>query len=217
MVQSAGIKGMWRLPASLLVRALGGLFLLEFVWLAIAPASRTTWLLENLLVFALGLALFLGARRFRLSPASCAQVLLFLSVHEIGAHYTYSNVPLDQFSAWLTGSDLSTALGWERNHFDRLVHLLYGLLLYYPVREFYLRVVLVRGAWGYVLPLGFILSTSLLYELLEWGVAVLLGGDVALDYVGAQGDVWDAHKDMALAGLGALVSLLITLLASRLE
>jgi putative membrane protein len=190
---------------------LGGLFLVELVALGISPASRTTWVLENVLVVALGITLALSWRTFRLSRVSYTLLFVFLCVHEIGAHYTYSDVPYDEAWKSLTGTSLDAALGWERNHFDRLVHFLYGLLLAYPVREFYLRVVSVRGVWGYLLPLGFTMSTSMIYELLEWAAALIFGGDTAVEYLGTQGDVWDAHKDMALATLGATIAMLLTL------
>ncbi len=86
-----------------------------------------------------------------------------------------------------------------RNHFDRLVHFGYGLLLAYPIREMFLRIGNVRGFWGYFLPLDLTMSTSMLYELIEWGAAEFFGGELGAAYLGTQGDVWDAHKDMALA------------------
>lgn len=101
-------------------------------------------------------------------------------------------------------------MGWERNHFDRLVHFSYGLLLAYPIREIFLRVANVRGFWGYFLPLDVAMSTSMIFELFEWGAAVLFGGDLGMAYLGTQGDIWDAHKDMALASLGALIAMGIT-------
>jgi len=202
---------MSRLPLALTVRILGALFLIEFVVLGIAPVSRSAWVLENLIVVALAVVLALAWRNFRLSRVSYTLLFLFLCVHEVGAHYTYSQVPYDEAWQALTGSSLNASMGWERNHFDRFVHFLYGLLLAYPVREFYLRVVSVRGIWGFTMPLGFAMSTSMMYELLEWAAAEVFGGELAFDYVGAQGDVWDAQKDMAAASLGAVVAMAVTL------
>ena len=99
--------------------------------------------------------------------------------------------------------------GWERNNYDRVVHFAYGLLLAYPIREVFLRVANVRGFWGYFLPLDLTMSTSMLYELIEWGAALVVGGDLGQAYLGTQGDVWDAHKDMELASLGALITMCI--------
>jgi putative membrane protein len=83
-------------------------------------------------------------------------------------------------------------------------------MLAYPIREMFLRVVNVRGFWGYFLPLDLTMSTSMLFELAEWGVADVFGGDLGQAYLGSQGDVWDAHKDMGLASLGALIAMSIT-------
>ena len=101
-------------------------------------------------------------------------------------------------------------MGWERNHFDRLVHFSYGLLLAYPIRELYCRVANASGFWGYFFPLELTMAASMMFELFEWGAAVLFGGDLGIAYLGTQGDVWDAHKDMALASVGALVAMGIT-------
>jgi putative membrane protein len=98
------------------------------------------------------------------------------------------------------------------------VHFSYGLLLAYPIREIFLRVADVRGFWGYALPLDVTMSTSMLYELIEWGAAVWFGGDLGEAYLGTQGDVWDAQKDMAVASLGALIAMIATaIINSRLQ
>lgn len=182
------------------------------LWLALAirPVDRAAWLLENALVLALFCLLWAIRRQFRFSNASLLLILLFLSLHTLGSHYTYSEVPYNQWWQALTGRSLNSLFGWERNHYDRLVHFSYGLLLAYPIREFFLRIVEVRGFWAYFLPLDFTLSTSALYELIEWGAAMMFGGDLGMQYLGTQGDIWDAHKDMGLAALGALLAMLIT-------
>jgi putative membrane protein len=198
------------LPYSVLLSVLGGVLAAQVVWLGWRPVSRETWLLENLLVVVLVGVLARSYRRFPLSRLSYTMVFLFLTLHEVGAHYTYSLVPYD--AAWqrLAGWSLDAALGFERNHFDRVIHFAYGLLFFYPGREVFLRIVDVRGVWGYLLPLDVVMSTSMIYELIEWGAATSFGGDVGQAYLGTQGDVWDAHQDMALASLGAMVAMTIT-------
>ena len=180
------------------------------LWLALAvdPVDRADWALENALVFLFVPALAWSWRRFRLSRVSYACIALFLVLHAVGAHYTYSEVPYREWLAALTGGPADTA---SRNHFDRFVHFSYGLLLAYPARELFFRVAQARGFWSYVLPLDVVLATSALFELIEWGAASLFGGDLGAAYLGTQGDEWDAHKDMALAGLGALIAMLATL------
>lgn len=190
------------------------------LWLALAinPYSRADWLLENALVVGLFIALWAARRWFRFSDASLLLILLFLALHTVGSHYTYAKVPYDTWWHSLTGHTFNSLFGWERNHFDRLVHFCYGLLLAYPIREFFLRIVEVRGFWAYFLPLDVTLSTSALYELVEWAAATIFGGDLGMHYLGTQGDIWDAHKDMGLAALGALLAMLITaFLSARLK
>lgn len=177
------------------------LFVSESILLGIAPHDRAVWLLENALVVPFALALMASYRSFRLSLVSYFLIFIFLSLHEIGAHYTYAKVP---YRLWF---DLAPA-GVARNHFDRIVHFSYGLLLAYPIREVFLRIAQVRGFWGYFLPMDLTMSTSMLFELIEWGVAVQFGG-TGVDYLATQGDPWDAQKDMALASLGALVAMLV--------
>lgn len=187
------------------------------LWLALAikPVDRPAWLLENMLVAGLFILLWFIRRQFRFSNASLLLILLFLALHTLGAHYTYSEVPYDRWWQALTGHTLNSVFGWERNHYDRLVHFSYGLLLAYPIREFFLRIVEVRGFWAYFLPLDFTLSTSALYELIEWGAAEFFGGELGVAYLGTQGDIWDAQKDMALAGLGALIAMVLTAVFNR--
>jgi len=109
------------------------------------------------------------------------------------------------------GFNLNELMGWERNHFDRLVHFSFGLLLAYPVRELYCRIADSKGFWSYFFPLELTMAASMMFELFEWGAAEFFGGDLGVAYLGTQGDIWDAHKDMALASLGALLAMCITL------
>lgn len=183
---------------------------IEFVVLAIAPTDRKDWLLENVLVVLFVGALYGSYRKLMLSRISYLLIFLFLSLHLVGAHYTYAQVPYDRWFESLAGHTFNSLVGWERNNFDRVVHFCYGLLLAYPIREVFQRVVKLRGFWGYFFPLDITMSTSMLYELIEWGAAAAFGGDLGQAYLGTQGDVWDAHKDMAFASLGALIAMLIT-------
>jgi putative membrane protein len=186
-------------------------FLVFWAALAIHPLYRRDWWLENVLVFLFVPLLILSPRRLPLSRVSYTLIFTFLCLHSVGAHYTYAEVPYDRwFAAVSGGRTLNSILGWQRNNYDRLVHFSYGLLLAYPIREMFLRVVAVRGFWGYFLPLDLTMSTSMLYELFEWAAAVVFGGNLGIAYLGTQGDVWDSHKDMALASLGALIAMLLT-------
>jgi len=189
---------------------LAGLFAMLWVSLAIHPWYRSDWAVENALVVLFVVLLAVFRRWLFFSRLSYTLIFLFLCLHQVGAHYTYAQVPYNAWWEALTGKTLNSVLGWERNNFDRVVHFMYGFLLAYPIREIFLRVANVRGFWGYFLPLDLTLSSSALFELIEWIAAELLGGDLGVAYLGTQGDIWDAHKDMALAGLGALLAMLVT-------
>ena len=187
------------------------LYLALWIPLAIEPFDRADWLLENILVVVFAAFLVASFKRLPLSGISYTLIFVFLCLHAVGAHYTYAEVPYDTWVRNFTGGSLNEMMGWERNHFDRLVHFSYGLLLAYPIREVFLRVVDARGFWGYFLPLDVTMSTSMIYELIEWAVAEMVGGDLGMAYLGTQGDIWDAHKDMALASLGALIAMTLAM------
>lgn len=192
------------------VLALAALLAALAAWAGFAPLDRSDWLLENALTVAAIALLAATYRALPLSRLSYALIFLFLCLHTVGSHYTYALVPYDAWSRALTGGSLDALLGWDRNNYDRIVHLSYGLLLAYPMREVVLRVGEMRGFWGYFLPLDVTMSTSMIYELVEWGAALVFGGGLGAAFLGSQGDEWDAQKDMALASLGALVAMGIT-------
>lgn len=189
---------------------LGSVFLFWSIIWAIEPHDRADWALENVLTILALVLLIVTARRLPLSRISYILIFIFLSLHEIGAHYTYALVPYDSWFETVFGRTLNSCFGFERNHFDRLVHFSYGLLLAYPIKEMFHRVAEAKGFWGYFLPLDVTMSSSMLFELFEWAAAVVFGGELGVAYLGTQGDVWDAHKDMGLASLGALTAMLIT-------
>ena len=175
----------------------------------IRPVDRHDWVLENVLTVASVATLVITRRRFPLSNVSYTLIFVYLCLHTIGSHYTYALVPYDRWSHALLGRGLSEITGWKRNHYDRLVHFCFGFLLAYPIREIFLRVAGARGFWGYYLPLDLTMSFSMLYELIEWATALKFGGNLGQAFLGTQGDEWDAHKDMALASLGALISMTV--------
>ena len=178
------------------------------VWavMAIDPVYPDDWLLENILA-VLGVAFFvLTYRSFPLSNLSYIPLTIFMILHATGAHYTYAETPIGDWMAPL--------FGWERNNFDRVVHFLFGLLLAYPMREMYYRIIGARGLWGILLPVDVMISLSAIYELVEWGATVIVAPEAGVAFLGAQGDPWDAQKDMALASLGACITMGITLIVN---
>lgn len=197
----AGLNGFTRYQKFLLA-----VFVVLWIILAIKPYYRHDWLLENILVAVLVPTGLLVVRYFRLSNLSYTLITAFLILHITGAHYTYEKVPF--------GYTLSGWFGVERNHYDRIVHFSFGFLLAYPIREMFLRIASVRGLWGYVLPLDVTLSCSAIFEIFEWLVAAVVNPEAGLAYLGSQGDIWDAQKDMGLAGLGALITMTIIALVN---
>lgn len=184
-----------------------GLFVMVFLALGWEPVDRKTWLIENSLVAVGAVAAWLLRRRFYWSSKSWALVVIFLCLHEVGTHFTYPEVPYNAaFINW-TGIDIDAWAGWERNQYDRLVHLAYGLLTALPLREIIVAKCRLQGAWASLIAWSLVLSTSMLYELMEWIGGQYLGGGNS-SFVGAQGDFWDAQKDMAVAAAGSLLVLM---------
>ena len=185
-------------------RVLQGLVLwLIVIWIitAINPYYPKDWLIENLLVFVYAALLIFTYRRFQFSNFSYALFTVFLSLHLIGAHYTYAETPL--------GFWLQPIFDFDRNHYDRIVHFSYGLLCAYPLREILLRQATVIQSWSYFLAVTGILAFSAFYEVLEAVVAVLVSPELGAAYLGTQGDQWDAQKDSFLAFLGAIIAMLV--------
>ncbi len=183
------------------------LIIFIFVWIfaAIEPVSRHDWMLENMLVFIILLVLSLTYQKFPFSNISYTFIAVFLIIHEIGAHYTYSFVPYEEWFQACCDWSLNQFMGWERNNFDRIVHLLFGLLWVYPAKEFFIRRLEFSNGMSWFFAVQSVMTFSLLYELTEWGVAMIFGGKLGMEYLGTQGDIWDAHKDMLLAALGAFI------------
>lgn len=182
-------------------------FLIVFIVLGIDPATRADWLLENAIVVLALAWIVWWHRRAGLSRMACVLLFAFGVLHEIGSHYQYSNVPYDAwFSALGNGRSLDAMFGFERNQYDRLVHFLYGLLLTPVAAEVMTKRVDLRGIWLFLLPVTFMMSHALIYELIEWFAASVFADDVGQAYLGTQGDVWDAQKDMFLASIGSLIS-----------
>lgn len=151
--------------------------------------------------------LVLHARRWPMRNGDFIAICAFIAVHCVAARWLYSNVPYDAWLQSLMGWSPNEAFGWQRNHFDRLIHLLYGLCLTPAVHRS------LRQRWpglgigaGFTLAVMAVMCTSLVYEWAEWGIALMLSPDAAEAYNGQQGDVWDAHMDMLLATIGALLT-----------
>jgi putative membrane protein len=192
--QTRGIRSNNRLLKGLL-----GWYVLLWVVLAIAPVDRRDWLLENILAVLLVGTLLATYRMFPFSDLSYILITLFLTLHAIGAHYTYAEVPF--------GFSIKSLFELKRNHFDRVVHFAYGFLLTYPIRELLVRKAHVQRSWTYVIPVVTLLALSGFFEIVESWVAQIVSPELGDAYLGTQGDIWDAQKDMTAAFSGALLSM----------
>ncbi|HEX9816264.1 MAG TPA: DUF2238 domain-containing protein [Candidatus Thermoplasmatota archaeon] len=168
------------------------------VWgfLAIEPLSRSDWILENLLVALTLPLLIIFHRRLQISRASDVLLFVFYTLHAVGGHWSYSNVP---FIPW-------EEMGFQRNHFDRIVHFGFGLLLWLPLRNAIKQFTKLGATGSGVFALSVIWALSGLYEVIEWGAVAVVSPELGQEFLGAQGDEFDASKDMALAMGGALLA-----------
>lgn len=166
------------------------------LWAAYNPTDRQFWLLASILPSLFVLFLVATHRMMPLSSLSYVAITMFLTLHMIGVRYTYAQVPAGQW--------LDQALHFDRNHFDRLVHFSFGFLMAYPLEECFRFLGNARGFLLYYLPVMTVLGLSGLWEIIESWVTELIHPELGLAYLGSQGDVWDAQKDMAAALYGAL-------------
>ncbi len=139
-------------------------------------------------------------RRFPFSTLAYLLASAHFTILAIGAKYTYALNP------WF--DRIKEALELSRNHFDRVGHFAQGFVPAILAREVILRTsTLKRGKWLSFLVVCFCLAFSAFYELLEWWTVVFWYRDDAEQWLGMQGDVWDAQWDMFMATLGAVLSL----------
>ncbi|MDP1644328.1 MAG: DUF2238 domain-containing protein [Thiobacillus sp.] len=177
---------------------LASLTLLALVASGMHPFDRLTWFLETSPVM-LGLPLLMATRRrFPLTPLVYRLLFIHGLILMLGGAYTYARVPL--------GFWVQDAFELTRNHYDRLGHLAQGFIPAMLTREILIRTTPLRsGGWLFFLTTCVVLAFSASYEFIEWGTALLMGGE-ADAFLATQGDVWDTQWDMFLALLGALVA-----------
>jgi putative membrane protein len=171
---------------------------------------KPLWPVEQALhstLTVLGLAgLWWVDRRWALGVGAFAAICGFIAIHCIAARWLYSNVPYEQWLQAALGWSPGEAFGWRRNHFDRLIHFLYGLCLTPALLQLARHVwPALRAGQAFALALMGVMCSSLAYEWMEWGIALLMSPEAAEAYNGQQGDMWDAHADMLLATLGGLL------------
>lgn len=175
------------------------IFFIFFMLLSINPFDRAVWIVEVLPVAVVFLLLVVTYSRFQFSNLSYTLMAFWLFWHTVGGHYTFANVPFDY---------VTNLFNFERNHFDRVGHFVIGFYAY-PTVELLVRKKIAGIVLSSFFGLFFIMSIAAGYEIVEWAYAVIEGGSAGIEFLGSQGDVWDAQKDMLADTLGAITSLFL--------
>lgn len=181
-------------------------YAIVFLFSALEPCSRAVWFAE--IVPAIGILIAIWALSIRYQFSNTAYVLMFiwLCLHTIGAKYTFAEVPFDWFN---------NLIGSERNNFDRVAHFSIGLYAY-PIAEYLINKKKISANFASWFALFAIMSLAAGYEIIEWWYAAIAGGDEGIAFLGSQGDIWDAQKDMLCDTMGAIVSLFLLTTQRRL-
>lgn len=183
------------------------IYLLEFVALGIRPAERGTWWAENVPIFLLVVALVvLYQRGVRFSNLAYGLMSVLIFMHTIGGHYTFEKVPFDWFN---------NLFGFKRNMYDRVAHFSVGFYAYALIEYLDQRDLIRSRVISYLFPLCVIGTVAMSYELIEWVYAEVAGGDAGAAFLGSQGDIWDAQKDMLADTSGAIFALVLYALFGR--
>ena len=174
----------------------------------IGNTDTANWILENTLVFIfLGFLIF-SYKKYQFSDLSYLLICIYLCLHVYGSKYTYAENP---FGYWL-----KDVFHLSRNQYDRIVHFSFGFLLAYPMREMFLKWLKYPRWVAWLLPIEITLSISAFYELIEWAVADLFFKAQGDAYLGTQGDIWDAQKDIFVAFCGAIIATTIVSLVKKI-
>ena len=184
--------------------------LFAFVWSNsyIGTTDNVNWLLENTLTFIFVFLLIVTYKKHQFSDLSYLLICIYLCLHVYGSKYTYAENPL--------GYWLQDVFRSSRNHYDRIVHFSFGFLLAYPMREMFLKWLKYPRWVAWLLPIELTLSVSAFYELIEWAVADIFFKSHGDSYLGTQGDIWDAQKDIFLAFCGAIIATTIVSLVKKI-
>jgi putative membrane protein len=180
------------------------------IWIStlVGTTDMNNWLLENTLTFLFVLFLLFSYRKYKFSDLSYLLICVYLCLHVYGSKYTYAENPL--------GYWLKDVFHTDRNHYDRIVHFSFGFLLAYPMRELFLKWIGYPKLVSWILPIEITLSISAFYELIEWAVADVFFKAQGDAYLGTQGDIWDAQKDIFLAFTGAILATTIVSAVKRI-
>ncbi len=175
------------------------LFIVIWLLLAINPHFRGVWIAENILTVSFLIFLIITYNYFRLSNKSYLLLFGFMLLHVIGSYYAYSEVPL--FTVFKETFDLA------RNHYDRVVHLLFGIIFFIPLREFSSQKLRLSSQWSNFFAFVAIVALKGMFEVIEYGWLLVTRDElIGIMYLGMQGDAWDAQKDIFWGMVGAAIT-----------
>ena len=174
------------------------LVLLVLSWTSASINAKDIQLftLETIAMIALAILFIIIHRKFKFSNLSYTLIFLYLELHSLGAHYSY-DIPV---YSWFSHLPIK---------YDHVVHLFFGLLIYYPLKELYTRTTKSNKIWQYLIPFLIILAVSCLYELWEW-IFTIINHNLGAAYSAFGNDIWDTQKDMFLSFIGGLFALILT-------
>ncbi len=182
-----------------LLWVLSGLMLVYWVYGWFNCLILEDWALENALVI-ICIGIMIWSRKWHsLSDASYLCIFAFVMLHLFGAFYAYTQN--------IVGEWIQNTWNLWRNPYDRIVHFSFGFLMAYPYREILINKFKVSSKAAWFIPIEIAFSLGTIFEMIEWAVAEFATRELGETYVATQGDVWDAHKDIALAGLGAAIAM----------
>lgn len=164
------------------------------------------WFIENILIFMYSIYAIFTYNKSTYNNTSYFCIFLFLLLHSYGAMYAYTQNPVGEY--------FQNSYHLKRNPYDRIVHFSFGFLVAYPLYYIFKNKLAVHTKWQYILPVNIITTLACVFELIEWTVAALTTKETGETYVATQGDVWDAHKDIALAIVGATITMLFVYINS---
>ncbi len=173
-----------------------GIYAVLFSVLAINPIDRPTWFVENLTIWII-LAVIIGLymKHVRFSKTAYGFMFVLIYLHTIGGHYTFALVPFDY---------VTNFFGFARNHFDRIAHFSVGFYAFAVAEWLFTKRLVANKFLLFTYPVFLIAAIAMSYELVEWIFAITAAPEAAADYLGSQGDIWDAQKDMLADTMGAL-------------
>ena len=173
------------------------ILVVQTLWSAWRPCDVQVWWTEFLTAFFFMALLTATYKKFRFSNVSYFIIFLFCFLQIIGAHYTFERVPFDA---------VTQLFGFTRNHYDRVAHFTIGLSGFLVSEFCYRKKIIPSLGWAAFFGVVFVMAMADFWELVEWTYAEVDGGAAGLAFLGSQGDIWDAQKDMLMDTLGALLA-----------